>query len=328
MLRSSIRAPRLTPILSLSASSWASTSSPAFVEERKELALLYRILSSLGWTHSIFNHISARVPLTPSSSGYLLHPFGMEYSMVTPDSLLLVDEEGRVVVPPTPPRGPHGDAFDLDLSFSRAAFGLHSALHAARPDVGVIIHVHTVVGGVVGAVSDAILPLCQEALILGAPVGNVGFHPYGGIVLDGDSDEAVKERTALADSLGPTAKALVLQNHGLVSLGRDIPEALHFMFNLIHACNVQASALAAVGGDTSKLSLIPDTDNLYKRVFDTANSGGGGVVSVPGTPPPRNGLLEWKARAAAYAHDRAASCSDCTVYGDSSCICSAIPGTL
>lgn len=84
------------------------------------------------------------------------------------------------------------------------AFSLHAAVHAARPDLRCIIHVHTPAVVAVSALKHGLLPLSQESVV----VGEVSTHPYLGGLLDAD------EKDKLARNLGPINKVLLLSNQG------------------------------------------------------------------------------------------------------------------
>jgi ribulose-5-phosphate 4-epimerase/fuculose-1-phosphate aldolase len=81
-------------------------------------------------------------------------------------------------------------------------------------------------------------------------VGDVTYHDYEGIALDLD------ERTRLARDLGPTSRSMVLKNHGLLALGRTVPDAFMHMYFFEQACRIQVDAMAA-GRD--KITLIPQS---------------------------------------------------------------------
>src|SRR5690554_6279139 len=95
---------------------------------RTELALCYHLIDYMGWTETIFNHISARLP--GPIHEYLVNPFGLNYTEVTPSNLLKVDLSGHKV---------EESAYDGNP----AGFALHAALHEARDDIRCIIHTHT-----------------------------------------------------------------------------------------------------------------------------------------------------------------------------------------
>ena len=65
------------------------------------------------------------------------------------------------------------------------------------------------------------------------------YHDYEGIALELD------ERPRLAADLGPTSKAMILRNHGLLTLGRTVGEAFELMYYLDTACQIQIDALSS-----------------------------------------------------------------------------------
>ena len=67
---------------------------------------------------------------------------------------------------------------------------------------------------------------------------------------------AGEERDRLAGDLGPTSKAMILRNHGLLSVGQTVSEAFEIMYYLDTACQIQVDAVAA-GAD--QLQMIGET---------------------------------------------------------------------
>ena len=59
---------------------------------RQELAACYRIFDMLGWSESIYNHITVRVP---GEEAFLINPFGLLWSEVTASNLVKIDSEGN-----------------------------------------------------------------------------------------------------------------------------------------------------------------------------------------------------------------------------------------
>ncbi|GFS27269.1 nervous system adducin [Elysia marginata] len=96
---------------------------------RCKLAALYRVVELCGWSHGIYNHISARVD--GKDEFFLLNPFGMMYSELTASALIKVDLDGKVI-----------DKGSSPYSVNQAGWTLHSAIHGGRPDVKCIIHLH------------------------------------------------------------------------------------------------------------------------------------------------------------------------------------------
>ncbi|XP_052227151.1 gamma-adducin-like isoform X4 [Dreissena polymorpha] len=218
---------------------------------RCKLASCYRLVDINGWSHSIYNHITARV--SQDHEHFLINPFGMNYSEITASSLVKVDLQGKVL-----------DEGTTMLGINRAGFNLHSAIHQFRPDIKCIIHLHKPSVVAVSSMTCGFLPLSQEALIC----GDISYHDYNGILVD------ESEREKLQRNLGPINKVMILRNHGIVACGSTIEEAYHFAFNVVAACNSQIQAMPA-----GVENLIKVSDDIRKKTFEMANRGGGGVDS-------------------------------------------------
>jgi ribulose-5-phosphate 4-epimerase/fuculose-1-phosphate aldolase len=189
---------------------------------RVDLAACYRLVHHFGLSDLIYNHITAKVPGTKGH--FLINPFGLMYDEITASNLYKIDLDANVILQP-----------DTDYGVNRAGYCIHSAIHAARPDLGCVMHTHTRAGMAVSAMQDGILPLTQTSMRF---YGVVGYHDYE--VPTTDAGE--KER--LATDLGPHY-AMVLRNHGLVACGRTIADAFNLMYWLEEACQVQVDVLAS-----------------------------------------------------------------------------------
>ncbi|KAK7109301.1 hypothetical protein V1264_013365 [Littorina saxatilis] len=232
---------------------------------RCKLAAAYRLVDLSGWTHGIYNHISAR--LSQEHEQFLVNPFGMLYPEITASTLAKVDVRGEVV-----------DCGTTGLGINKAAFTLHSAIHQARPDIRCIIHLHTPSAVAVSATKQGLLPMSQEALLC----GKVSYHDYRGILVDQE------ERDQLARSLGPFNKVMFLRNHGVVACGETIEEAFHYAFNVMAATDAQVKAMP-VGLD----NLVLVDEETQERTFKVGSQGGGGA-DTSGRKY-RCGELEWEA---------------------------------
>lgn len=184
---------------------------------RQDLAAAYRLVAHYGMDDSIYTHISARVPGTEDQ--FLINPFGLLFKDVTASSLVKIDLEGRILD-------------DSPYDVNPAGFTIHSAVHAARHDAACVLHTHTVAGVAVSSLACGLQPCNQWALQFHQ---RVVYHDFEGIALEAE------ERERLVADLGPTARALILRNHGLVTLGRTVSEAFILMLNLERACRVQVA---------------------------------------------------------------------------------------
>lgn len=189
--------------------------SPAEWAVRRDLAAAYRLMALLGLEDSIYTHISAKVPGTDNH--FLINPYGMLFRDVTASSLVKIDLDGQIV-----------EASDYDVN--PAGFTIHSAIHAAREDAHCIVHTHTIGGVAVASTACGLQPCNQWALQF---YNRVAYHDFEGIALNPD------EKIRLVRDLGPTHRALILRNHGLLTLAPSVAEAFILMMNLERACRVQ-----------------------------------------------------------------------------------------
>jgi ribulose-5-phosphate 4-epimerase/fuculose-1-phosphate aldolase len=195
--------------------------SPAEWETRVNLAACYRLVHHYGMDDLVYNHISARVPV--EEGRFLINAYGMTYDEITASSLVKADFEGRVVLD-------SGTGYGIN----HAGCVIHSAVHRGRPDVACVIHTHTPAGMAVSAMECGLLPLTQNAMFF----SGIGYHDYEGPAVDLD------EQQRLVSDLGQH-DAMVLRNHGLLAVGRTIPEAFVTLYWLERACQAQALAMAA-----------------------------------------------------------------------------------
>uniref|UniRef100_A0A4W3KGL5 Adducin 3 (gamma) a n=1 Tax=Callorhinchus milii TaxID=7868 RepID=A0A4W3KGL5_CALMI len=203
--------------------------SASFVKGEKltrcKIASLYRVLDLFGWAHLASTYITVRV--SKEHDHFLIVPRGLSYSEATASNLVKINIIGEVV-----------DQGSTTLRIDHGAFSPHAAIYAIRPDVRCAIHIHTPAAAAVSTMRCGILPISQEALIL----GDVAYHDYHGS-LDDESD-----RSQLQKCLGTTCKILVLRNHGVVALGESIEEAFLYAYTVQFACEIQVRALASAGG--------------------------------------------------------------------------------
>src|SRR5512134_3449624 len=187
---------------------------------RADLAAAYQLAAVFRWTDIIYTHFSARVPGTDD---ILINPYGLMFDEITASNLVKIDMDGNVLDDPT------------GMGVNHAGFVIHGCVHEARPEVNCVIHTHTRAGVAVSAQKCGLLPLSQHALRVQA---QVTYHDYEGIALEMD------ERERLARDLGRTSKAMILRNHGLLTLGDTVREAFELMYYLDCACQIQVDALA------------------------------------------------------------------------------------
>ena len=186
---------------------------------RQDLAACYRLFVKYGWTDLIFTHLSARVPGEPNH--YLINPYGLLFQEITASNLIKVDFSGNVI--------------SGDYPYNDAGHAIHSAVLKARPDINVALHAHTRAGTAVSAMGCGLLPLSQQANEIASLVC---YHRYD-LATEND-DECARLGEDLADKW-----AMIMHNHGLLSVGRDMAEAFYLLYNLENACKIQVDVMAS-----------------------------------------------------------------------------------
>ena len=243
---------------------------------REDLAAAYRLVAHHGMDDSIYTHISARVP--GSDDQFLINPYGWLFRDITASSLVKIDLQGRIVEP-------------TDNDVNPAGFTIHSAVHAARHDAVCVLHTHTVAGVAVSSLAGGLQPCNQWALQFH---DRLAYHAFEGIALDHS------ERERLVADLGTSKRALILRNHGLVTLGRTVAEAFILMHNLDRACKVQL-AIQASGQPVHPVSA--EVAERTARQYE-----GGDSNRLPGAADPH--AREWRAMLQRLAPPSASSWRD------------------
>lgn len=191
-----------------------------------EVAVGYRILCRFGLDEGISGHITARDPIVEGA--FWTAPFGSYFGAVMPDDLILVDHGGDII--------------DGSGILNRAAFAIHSRLHAARPDVNGACHAHGLHGKAFSSLKRPLLPITQDAC---AFYEDHGVHlDYGGVVFD------TSEGDAIADTLGHR-KAVLLANHGHLTVGSTVGSSVWWYVTMERSC--QAQLLAEAAGEPDAL---------------------------------------------------------------------------
>ncbi|XP_072280429.1 gamma-adducin isoform X1 [Pyxicephalus adspersus] len=235
---------------------------------RCKLASMYRLADLFGWAHLSNAYITVRV--SKEQDHILIIPRGLSFAEASASNLVKLNIIGEVV-----------DQGSTNLRVDPSGFSPHAAIYSTRPDVRCVIHIHTPATAAVSSMKCGILPISQEALIL----GDIAYYNY-----QGSLDEQ-QERIHLQKVLGPSAKVLVLRNHGVMALGETLEEAFHYIFNVQLACEVQVNALAGSGGIDNLLLL--DLEK-YKAVTHTVAAAGGGGVNMEGQHKWKVGELEFE----------------------------------
>jgi ribulose-5-phosphate 4-epimerase/fuculose-1-phosphate aldolase len=184
---------------------------------RRELAAVYRLVAHFRMTDLIFTHISQRLP--GPENHFLINPYGLLFEEITASNLVKIDLAGNPVEPTPHPVNPAG-------------FVIHSAIHKAREDAHCVLHTHTKAGCAVAAQRDGLLPVNQMSMEFH---NRVAYHDYEGVALNLD------EQRRLVGDLGGQ-HAMILRNHGLLTVGETAARAFLRMYYLEKACEIQVTA--------------------------------------------------------------------------------------
>ena len=198
---------------------------PESAEERREfrkisLALGYRILASQKWGDLGDGHISARDPERPDC--FWLLRGGVSFHRATVSQLVLV--------------GPGGELADGTGEINKAAYYIHHPVLMARPDVVSAAHVHTGWGTPFSAEVRPIEPISQESCL---------FHKDHAIFDDEEVQiQDLDGGKRIGEKLGPY-RAVILRNHGLLTVGSRVDEAVGSFVQMERVAEVQMKARKA-----------------------------------------------------------------------------------
>lgn len=218
------------------------------LHRKRRLAAAFRIFGRLGFNEGVAGHITARDP--ERLDHFWVNPFGMSFRQIRVQDLILVNHNGDVV--------------EGNWPVNTAAFAIHSQVHAARPDVIAAAHSHSVYGKAFSSLHRKLRPLTQDACIFYEDHGL--YDDYGGVADD------IEEGKRIAHAVGDT-KAAILANHGLITVGHSVDEALFWFVTMERTCEAELAAMAA--GDPK-----PIPDEVAKATYDKVGSSIAGWFSA------------------------------------------------
>ncbi|CAH8443684.1 unnamed protein product [Heterobilharzia americana] len=214
---------------------------------RCKLASVYRLVDIFGWNTGINNHITARI--AKDADEYLINPIGLLYNEVTASSLVKINLEGSILVQGS-----------IGLGIDKQSWMLHAAVHSARPDVRCIIHLSTPAAVAVSCTNAGLLPISQEAMILGETAvydplivlnNNNNTHQNNGD-LDAHRERQFNEQLAevarIFSEKSTNCMVLLVRSYGVLAMGQSIEEAWFTAFTSMLACEAQLR-LASISVD-------------------------------------------------------------------------------
>ena len=200
-------------------------------EERRHqlerLASGFRLFAHFGFDEGLAGHITLRDPEFPDH--FWVNPFGVHFNQMRVSDLLLVNHEGDIV--------------QADRQLNTAAFAIHSRLHMAREDLNAAAHSHSMYGKTFSSLGRLLEPITQDSCAFFD--NHVLFDDFTGVVLDtGEGDR-------IAKALGQK-KAAILKNHGLLTTGKTVDEAVWGFLSMDRCC--QSQLLAEAVGQMERIS--------------------------------------------------------------------------
>ncbi|MFM8267938.1 MAG: class II aldolase/adducin family protein [Ilumatobacteraceae bacterium] len=191
------------------------------LHRKQRLAGALRIFGRFGFGEGVAGHITVRDPEFPDC--FWVNPFAVSFRHVRVSDLILVDH--------------HGDVLFGDRPVNRAAFVIHAAIHAARPDVVAAAHSHSVHGKAFSSLGIPLAPLTQDACVFYEDHTVITTHG-GKVIFEVDDGRDL----ARAFTSG---KAAIHQNHGLFTVGATVDEAAYWFVSMERSCQAQLLAMAA-----------------------------------------------------------------------------------
>ncbi|MEQ1497437.1 MAG: class II aldolase/adducin family protein [Novosphingobium sp.] len=225
-------------------------------QARLELAACYRVFDHLGWSESIYNHISVKVP--GEEGAFLINPFGLLYSEVCASNLVKIDLDGNTL---------DGSPYPVN----KAGFTQHGLFHRNVPGAHAIAHTHTTATMAVSSLEGGLQPVNFYACNF---AGRIAYHDFEGITVRSEEGER------LLANLGEK-RILMLRNHGPVIIGRSLPEVFITHWSLQRACEVMLATRAA----GKPIVVSDDVVAVHLRDLHEA--------AVPGTLPGQADFDAW-----------------------------------
>jgi ribulose-5-phosphate 4-epimerase/fuculose-1-phosphate aldolase len=191
------------------------------LHRKQRLAAAFRVFGKFGYDHGAAGHITVRDP--ELTDHFWVNPLAVAFSQIKVSDLELVSHDGRIVVG--------------DRPINRAAFAIHSQVHAARPDVIAAAHSHAIYGKAFSSLGKLLDPITQDSCIFYG--SHSLYEDFNGVVLDEE------EGANVARALGPNNKAVILQNHGILTVGHSVDEAAFLFISAEESAHAQLLADAA-----------------------------------------------------------------------------------
>lgn len=203
------------------------------------MAAAFRVFARKGYTEGAAGHISLRDPVDPET--FWINPLGKHFGLIKASDLVHCDAKGNIL-----PDGPQH-------AINAAGFAIHSAVHEARPDVIAACHTHSTYGKAYSSLGRPLDMINQDVCTFYQ--SHSVYTNFGGVALDEE------EGVAIANALGD-GKGVILQNHGLLTVGTTLDEAAYLFTLMEKSCECQLLAEAALRPG-EKLKICGEEEAAY-----------------------------------------------------------------
>ena len=172
---------------------------------REQIVAACRQLDSSGLNRGTSGNASCR-----EGEHFLITPTGVPVDEITPSKIVALDFDGKVI----------------GIGKPSSEWQFHAAIYRARPEINAVVHTHAPHATALACLREDLPPFHYMIAIAGGD--SVRCAPYALFGTDTLSHHAV---AALADR-----KACLLANHGMITLGRDLDEAMAVAIELESLC--------------------------------------------------------------------------------------------
>jgi len=186
---------------------------------KDKLSTVYKIIAALKLDDLTYTHISARLP---GSDSFFIGSFPFMFDEMEPDRLCEVSMSTGDIIN------------DVAGPYNPTAYSIHQNVYQARPDVNAVLHLHSPHTLAVSSMEEGLLPISQHALHF---YEQISYHDYDSLAVHHEIG------AAMGKDLG-TNNAMLLRNHGSLTVGKTLEEALFYMYHLERACHAQVLALS------------------------------------------------------------------------------------
>ena len=218
------------------------------LHRKQRLAAGFRLFSKFGFDEGVAGHITARDPEFPDT--FWVNPFGVHFSQIKASNLIRCDHKGNVV--------------EGDYPVNTAAFVIHSRVHAARPDAVAAAHSHSTYGRAFATLGRPLAPITQD--VCAFYNDHAVYDDFGGVAVELDEGQRI------AEAIGKN-KAAILQNHGLITVGWTVDEAVWWFITMERSCQVQLLAEAALKPGESLRTISPEAATQSYKITGNAFAG-------------------------------------------------------